>query len=278
MAGPGDATNRERLYAENAREGRVLGRDFTFYSGAATTPTSYTGNLVLGTSGDGPGAYLLDGVGPPIPDVAPCEEVVVASLVCDLVGDDLTVTLLYNAVAGDVYVLFNTGTAQLLKPTSVTPVVGGVEVVFDVTSPPTDAGSWSFKVMRAANPTGCFAVRSGCLVIAPVVCTISLTGISGDGVFPNVPLMPGDSGTVSLTGTGFLSGALTVTMPVAFGGPTSFTVDLVTVIDDSNMDIDFTTVVGETGQWGVRVELASDPTCFDEIGFVLDEGVVVAVA
>lgn len=273
MAGPGDAGGREELYTERGQNGIVLAREFAFYPGAPTIPDNFTGNLILGAQGNGPGAFLLDGIGPPIRETVACEDVVIESLVCNVVGDTLTVTALYNVLAGDIYVLFNTSTGQQLLPQSVTPVVGGVDIVFDVTSPPADEGAWSFKVMRLANPKGCFFVKPNCFVIAPVVCLITLTTLTGDGVFPNPPLFPGNSGTVSLTGSGFLSGALTVTMPVAFFGFTPFTVDLVTVIDDNNMDIDFTSVLGEDGQWGVRIELTSDPTCFDEIGFVFDEGV-----
>ena len=271
MAGPGDAAGREELYTERGQNGIVLARAFAFYPGAPTIPTSFVGNLILGVQGNGPGAYLLDGIGPPIRETTPCEDIIINGVVCTLVGDTLTVTALYNVLAGDIYILFNTTTGQVLQPTSVTPVVGGVDVVFDVTSPPAAPGAWSFKIMRVANPKDCFFVKPNCHVI--VGCTISLLTLTGDGVDPNPPIFAGNSGTVALTGSGFLSGPLTVTIPVSFGDPGPFTVDVVNIIDDSNMTIDFTTIPANNTECGVRIELASDPTCFAEIGFVLDEGI-----
>jgi len=268
-----NAVARSKLYLERGQNGVVINREFAFYSGKATQPNSFTGNLILGTGTNGPGANLIDGIGPPIVERQPCEEILVESIVCDLVGDTLTVTVIYNVLPGDIYVLFNTSTGQQLVPVSVTPIGGGVDVVFDVTSPPADAGSWTFKTMRVANPKNCFFVKSNCVVVAGSVCLITLLTLVGDGVPPNPALFPGNPGTVSLTGAGFLSGALTVTIPPVFGGFTPFTVDLVTIIDDNTMDIDFTSDPFEMGQWGVRVELTADPMCFAEIGFVIDEGI-----
>jgi hypothetical protein len=271
-----DRQDRQQLYLERGRNGVVLQREFGFFPGAPTVPTSFTGNLALGSHSGGPGDYILNGVGPPIREAVPCESVEVESILCEIATngtDTLVVTVLYNVFPGDIYVLFNTSTGQQVTPTTVTPIVGGIVATFPAESPPLDPGAWSFKIMRLANPKDCFFVKANCLVLAPVVCTLTLLTLTGDGVFPNPPLFPGDSGTVALTGTGFLSGALNVTIPAAFGGPTPFTVDVVNIIDDSNMTIDFTSVVGEDGQWGVRVELASDPTCFAEIGFIIDEGI-----
>lgn len=279
MAGPGDAADREKLYTERGQNGVVLGRRFAFYSGAPTVPDSFTGNLALGAYANGAGASIIDGIGPPIEEVVPCEEVVVESITCD-VFDDLNVTVLYNVLPDDIYILFNTSTGQVLKPLSVTPIVGGVVVVFDDDSPPADAGSWSFKIMRAANPAACFFVKGGCLVIAGAVCDIEITDMTGDGVFPpGPPLFPGTSGTVAVTGSGFLSGGpVTVTMPRAPGPPgPDITVDLVVIIDDNNMTVDFTTP-GVDGFYGLTVTLDSDPLCTDSIGLDFGEPQVAAIA
>ena len=156
---------RAKLYLERGQNGVVLNREFAFYSGKATQPNSFIGNLILGTTTNGPGANLIDGIGPPIVEREPCEEIIVESIICDLVGDILTVTFLYNDLPGDIYVLFNTSTGQQLAPVSVTPLLGGgVDVVFDVTSPPADAGAWTFKTMRLATPKRCFYVKPNCAV------------------------------------------------------------------------------------------------------------------
>lgn len=160
-----NAAARAQLYRERGVNGVVLNREFAFFPGAATIPNSFTGNLVLGGATGGPGANLLDGIGPPILDVEPCEDLVVESILCVLIGDTLNVTVTYNVLPGDIYVLFNTTTGQQLLPVSVVPFGGGAVASFDLTSPPADGGSWSFKIMRVANPRVCFFVKANCAAI-----------------------------------------------------------------------------------------------------------------
>ena len=272
MAGPGNAKDREELYTERGRNGVVLGRLFAFYSGKGTTPTSYTGNLALGSHSNGAGAFLIDGIGPPIETVVSCEEIVVVSIECE-VFDDLNVTVLYNVLPDDIYVLFNTSTGQILQPLSVTPIVGGVIVLFDDESPPADPGAWSFKIMRATNPTGCFFVKSNCLVIAGAVCLLTITDMVGDGVFPNFPLIPGSVGhSITLTGTGFLSGGPLVVVFENTSPPFNpLDITLVTIIDDTSLTIDFDARDGgfpaSDGFYAVRITLVDDPACEATIGF-----------
>lgn len=167
MTEKNDAATREELYAERGRNGVVLGRSFTFYSGTPTTPTNFTGNLLLGAHSNGAGANLLNGVGPTIETAVPCEDIIIESISCEL-GEEgvLHVMVAYNLLSDDIYALFNTDTGQMLTPLSANVVGGEIDLVFNVSSPPADVGAWSFKIMRLANPAVCFFVQPTCTVTA----------------------------------------------------------------------------------------------------------------
>ena len=69
MTGPStraDDIARTKLYLGSAEQGTVFGRKFSFYSGSPTTPVSFTGNQILGVGSNGPGANIIDGIGPPL--------------------------------------------------------------------------------------------------------------------------------------------------------------------------------------------------------------------
>jgi len=167
-----------------------------------------------------------------------------------------------------VYVLFNTTDGTTLPIISVTPVVGGVEVVFNDNVPPATPGSYTFKIIRAGN-IKCFATRPNIFQIAPVVCLLTITDMVGD-LFAT----PGALGlTVTLTGTGFLSGGpLIVGFENQIFPFNPLDILLVTVISDVMLDIDFNATDGgpasasPTGFYGVRITLADDPTCEATIG------------
>lgn len=280
-----DANARAQLYLSRGQTGSYINEELIFYPGGGTIPPSFTGNLALGVNTNGPGADLLNGIVPFQAPVEPCDAIVVTSVACEVAvngGDVLIVTILYNVEEGDIYSLFNTSTGQVLLPESVTPIVDGVQVAFDVTSPPADPGAWSFKVARESNPTVCFFVKSNCYVIQDVVCTLTITDMTGDGVPPNPLIFPGTlDNTVSLTGTGFLSGTLNVSILQVFGGPpgTPLPIDMVTVIDDNNLDIQFDTFGDSDGAYGVVISLDEDPMCEAMIGFeILEPQIFIAAA
>jgi len=163
-----NALSRTRLYRERGQNGVVLSRGFSFYSGKPTIPNSYTGNLLLGASTGGPAAYLLEGVVPLVEEQV-CEPIDIELIACEISvngGDELRVTVTYNLLSDDIYILFNTVTGQRLSPTAVNPDTDTVQAFFNVTSPPADPGPWSFKIMRSSNPGGCFFVQPNCYVIA----------------------------------------------------------------------------------------------------------------
>ena len=269
MAGinPEQEAARLAYYQSRRKVGRYLNRDLSFYPGAPTIPQSFTGNLMLVAGGTGPGAKILNGINPFVPEPLPCEDPIITSLVVGLF-DDLNITVLYNVEPGDVYIMFNTTDGTTLPIISVTPIVDGVTVVFDDDSPPATPGSYTFKIIRAGN-LDCFATRSNVFQIAPAVCLIEITSMTGDGVFPpGPPIFPGTPGqSVALVGAGFLSGALTVTIINTSPPFNTFLPTLVTVIDDNNMTVDFDAPFFD-GFYDVRVELTADPTCFDEIGSI----------
>ena len=273
------AAARARLYLERAQIGQVFARTLAFYSGAPTEPTSFTGNLVLGTHSGGVGAALIDGIGPPIEEVVPCDEPDIFDISVVFGADNVFVTVTYeNQLPDDVYILFNTTTGQSFGAVSFMQTPPTVLITFPDNDdlPP---GLYSLKILRADN-ADCFAVRKGIFIIAaPVVCTINIAGWSGDGIFPNPFLNPGDTDlTVAVTGTGFLNGPLTVTIfPVLFA-TNNLNIDSVIVADDNNLTVQFDADPVETGTYAIRIELTADPSCFDEYGTVfLEDVVVVAV-
>jgi len=262
MAGinPEQEAARLAYYQSRRKVGRYLNRNLSFYSGAPSIPQSFTGNLLLVAGGTGPGAKILNGIEPFVPTPLPCEEPIITSLVT-AIGDDLSVTVLYNVEPGDVYVLFNTSDGTTLPILSVIPVVGGVVVTFDDDSPPATPGSYTFKIIRAGN-LDCFTTRSNVFQIFPAVCLIVVTGMSGDGVFPNFPLIPGSLGhSVTVTGSGFLAGPLTITIVNNFPPFNTLIPTLITVVDDNTITIDFDAPFSD-GFYEVTVALTSDPTCF----------------
>jgi hypothetical protein len=270
MAGPSTIANdiaRTKLYLGSAEQGTVFGREFSFYSGAPTTPVSFTGNQILGAASDGPGANIIDGIGPVL-DATVCSEPTL-TVVSVVLGDPIVITVAFEGIQpGDVFVLFNLS-GDSYGPSSITPTFGGLELTFpDESLLP--AGTYSLKVIRDNN-LECFDVESNIYTITGTVCAISITDLTSPTGFPVIPPgppgFPGGSFTVDLVGAGFLSGPLTVTIGPNFFPPNDTIIpDSVTVIDDNNMSIDFTGNFN-SGIYGVTVALTADPTCFAQIGY-----------
>lgn len=266
----GNTTDRAILYLNRAEDDLVFGRPLAFYPGEPTIPNSFTGNLALGANTNGPGAFLLDGIGPPIEIPLDCDEpiIIIDSVV---IGDDnLFITVQFSNIEGDdIFVLFGSN-GVAYSPSNVQATEDGWQLTFpdpDLIPP----GVYNLKVIREGN-LECFAISYGVYTQVAPACDIEVTDMVGDGVFPNPPLSPGDTdATVTISGSGFLSGPLTVTITPFFGGPNPLNVDSVAVGDDNTLTVQFDADPFQTGTYGVRVELTSDPTCFGEIGFDFGE-------
>ena len=262
-------------YLSRRKIGSYLNRALSFYPGAPTIPTNFIANKTTYiNNGLGPGAKILNGIEPFVPEPLPCDEPVIESLVVGVFGD-LHVTVLYNVEPGDIYVMFNTSDGTFLPIISVTPIVGGVNVIFNDDSPPATPGAYTFKILRADNAE-CFVIRASIFTVAPVVCEIEIDSWTGDGIppppFTFVP--PGTPGlTATVIGSGFLPGPLTVVLENAFPPFNNLDITLVTVIDDNTLTINWNATDGgpvspaPDGNYGVRISLTDDPTCFDEFGF-----------
>jgi hypothetical protein len=267
---PDEAQARIAYYQERRKLGAYLNNPLYFYPGAATVPQSFTGNLIAYGGGNGPGAKIINGIGPAIPAPPPCDEPIITSLIINAAAPDiLNMDVEYNVLPGDIYFVFNVPTGQVLYPQSVTPIAGGVQVEFDMTSPPADGGSWTFKIIRA-DDEACFAIRSGVYVTAAAGCALEVTDLSSPTGFPVSP--PGPPGFpfgsffgIEVTGSGFTTGPLAVTLINNFPPNNTIVASAVNVIDDNNLTFDFTGD-GTSGLYAVRVTLISDPTCFAEIG------------
>lgn len=277
---PADAATleaRTRLYLSRAQSGTVRDNPLAFYSGKATVPNSFTGNLALGVSSDGPGANLLDGVSPPIVDPVPCDEPLISEVQVTLLDDNVRVRVTYTNPdpETDVYVLFVPGSGVNVAPLSVSPGPGPDQVtLFFPDAEVLPGGLYTLKVMRASDPTRCFSTRANVLTIESFVCTLEITDMTGDGVSPNPALFPGSTdNVVSLTGTGFLSGTVSAQILQVFGGPpgTPLNIDSVNVIDDNNLTIQFDTFLDSDGGYGVVLTIDEEPTCTAMIGFEIFE-------
>jgi hypothetical protein len=262
------ASARAQLYQQTAKIGRVLNRTFAFYNGAPMG-NSFTGNQALGVTSGGVGAALINGIGPPLVAAVPCDTPTIFSVVILFLDDNVRLTITYsNPQPDDIFVLFNSaGQSFKGSPPSMTGP-NEVEILFpDVDRLP--AGVYSLKILRASSPTTCFSVRNNIFLVEGTVCTLAVDGWSGNGVspFPPPPLIPGETdNVVSVTGSGFLSGPLTVTIFAILGGPDNLNIASVNVIDDNNLDVQFDADPVQTGVYAVRVELTDDAACFGEYG------------
>lgn len=268
---PNTAAARSQIFLQSARIGRVFNRTFAFYAGNPVA-SSFTGNLVLGGTSGGAAAALINGAGPPIVTPIPCDEPTISAVEVTFLPDNVQVVVTYDSpLPDDIYVLFNSG-GESFGPLSA--IQTGADEVTLLFADDEDlaAGLYSLKILRAADPVNCFSVRRGIFNIESFVCTIAVTGWSGPGISPNPPLTSGTNDVVaSVTGSGFLSGPLTVTIFPFLGGPSNLNIDSVTVFDDNNLDVQFDTDAVETGSYAVRVELTADPTCFDQYGEMFGE-------
>jgi hypothetical protein len=272
MANPDEQQERIAYYQSRVQVGPYLDKLYSFFPGQPTLPNNQTANkAVYVGDGSGPGAKILNGIHPFVPPVLPCDEVIITDLQIVFPDPALFISIVWNLLPGDIISLFNTSTGQVLAPVSVSPIVGGLEVEFDMTSPPATGGSWSLKIARATN-LDCFAVRNDIFQLTGAVCSLSITDLTSPTGFPVIPPgppgFPGGSFTVDLVGVGFLSeGPVTVTIgPNLFPPNDTIIPTLVTITDDNNMSLDFTGNFN-SGVYGVTVALTADPTCFAQIGY-----------
>jgi len=275
---PADEQARIDYYQSREQVGAYLSKLYSFFPGQPTIPNNATANKAIYiNNGRGPGDKILNGITPFVPEALPCDEVIITDLGVVFADPSLFVSLVYNLMPpGDIITLFNTSTGQVLTPVGYSPIPGGVEVEFDMTSPPATAGLWSLKITRAEN-LDCFVVRSGIFQLTGPICALAVTGIGPPATPVSPPGPPGFPGGVGffieLTGVGFLTGPLTIEVITVFGFPTTLVGYSIIVIDDTSLTFLFDGD-GTEGFYGVRVSLTADPTCFGEIGFSGPPGIV----
>lgn len=278
MAATDPATRlaREQFYLSRVRTGRYLDRTLRFFPGATTVPTNFTGNLLLGGA-NGIGSDIINGI-TARPVVVPCAEIVVFSVTPSSFapGDGIVVvSVTYSGadVANDIYMFFLPGTGTTIPVLSaISTGPDSVDLTIDV---PATAipGIYTLKILRAVDPAVCFGVRAGAVEILNL-CTLTVTGITGDGVFPGPPILAGTLGNgVSLTGSGFLGGPLLVTITNLFLPLNPLTVTLVIVVDDMNLNVIFDAVPPFNGSYTVTVQRTDIPACSATIGFIEVMGV-----
>lgn len=269
------AVNRTQFYLSRGTVTRYLDKKVTTYPGAPTIPNSATGNNVVYGGGNGVGAKLLPGVGPVIVPPLSCNEILISSVgppTSFNAGDGETVVpISYNEpLESDIYVVFQLGTGIQI-PVVDAEIVGAsdVELTLDLISS-LGGGAYALKIIRASDPKNCFTIRYNAFdVTAAAVCTLTITDMTGDGIFPSAPLSPGDlDNVISVTGTGFLDGTLTATIFQVFGDPpgTDLPIDLINVIDDNNLTIQFDTFGDSDGSYGLTLSVNEIPGCEATIG------------
>jgi hypothetical protein len=262
------AAARAQLYQQTAKNGRVFNRTLAFYNGAPVG-NSFTGNLALGVTSGGVGAALINGAGPPLGTQVPCDPPTILDLSIIYGDDNIFVIVEYsNPLPDDIFVLFSSA-GQSFKPSAVSPFGDALALTFPDGNLLPD-GLYSLKILRASDPTRCLAVRNGIFNISnEVACTISVTDMTSETGFPVVP--PGPPGfplgtfTISLVGTGFLSGALTLEIINQFPPFNTLLPTSIIVADDNSLQFDFMGD-GTDGLYAVRVSLTDDASCFDTIG------------
>ena len=249
MTGPSTASDnasRTQLYLGSAEQGIVFNRKMSFYSGSPTSPTSFTGNQILGVSSNGPGASIINGVGPVLTVPIPCNEVVVES-VSFLVFLEPPTTILqvsYNAQEDDILVMFipGTGTRMAFDFVTVTPGVG-LSAKLQSDPPP---GTYTLKIMRASDPVGCFYLQPNFYTVEGVVCTIDAGAWTLPGGVPFPPFIfgVGPPVAVEITGSGFLSCTIGVSVDLAGfpGPPPTQAVTSLVVVDDNTITFDVSRV------------------------------------
>lgn len=284
MARSNDAATRaarRHLYLSRAQNGTRLARTLAFYPGSPTIPNSYTGNLILGASSDGPAAHLIDGVGPPVADVVPCDRPLISDVEVDTEGANVTVVVMYANPDpdSDVYLLFSTTSSLSFTPLSVVEGPGLSQVT--LTFPDFalfGAGFYSLRIARASDPRTCLDVRGGLINVEGPTCTLELLLLEGDGVQGfALPIADGTTdNTVQITGAGFLDGPLTVQI-VGGDVPQTLNITNENIINDSTLELTFDAVGSEapdpaTGEYVVSVARDDLAECDAQIGtIVLDE-------
>lgn len=267
------AVNRSQFYLNRGVVTRYLDKKVTSYPGAPTIPNSSTGNNILQARGVGIGAKLLPGIGPVIPPTLACNEIIIEQVgppTSFTAGDgEVVVPIQYNdPLESDGYVIFQLGTGSTIRVTKAE-ITGPSTVELTLNIPSSlDAGSYALKVLRASDPKECFTIRYNAFDVEPgLVCTLTITDMSGDGVDSNI--FPGTlDNVVSVTGTGFLTGTLSATIFQFVGDPpgTDLPIDFITVIDDNNLTVQFDTFGDSDGSYALTLSVNELPGCEDTIG------------
>jgi len=273
MAGS-DEQERIAYYQSRKQVGPYLQRLYSFFPGQPTVPNNETANKAIYiNNGRGPGDKILNGITPFVPEPLPCDEVVLTNLSAVFVDPTLTVTIEWNLLPGDIITLFNTSSGQVLVPSLVTPILGGLSLEFDMTAPPVTAGLWSLKIARADN-LDCFAVRNGIFQFTGAVCAID----AGAWTFPGgVPFGGPVFGaglpiSVEITGSGFLSCPIGVSVDRdgLGGAPATQTVSSLVVVNDNLITFDVSRDgIMNFGTYLATVFCTDAPGCSDEADNIL---------
>lgn len=263
MADP-NAADRAGLYLGRARPGVVFGQEYSFYSGNPTIPNSFTGNLTLGATVSGPGAFLINGVGPVLMPPESCDEpVLIVQSVVDSPSSLVITIEISNLLPTDTLILFNNfGVA--LTPSNVQVIPGAVELTF----PGTDtlpAGTYALKAIRDGNPD-CFDIQYGVFTNSGDVCLLD-AGSWGFLMSPFPPVVSPGPVNTRITGSGFTSCTISVEVDLLFAvgpSPATLPVSSLVVVDDNN--ITFTvdgTAVFTPSVYEAVVSCDDNPGCED---------------
>lgn len=279
MAGS-DEQERIAYYQSREQVGPYLSKLYSFFPGQPTIPNNATANKAIYiNNGLGPGAKILNGITPFVPAELPCDEVIITNLQVAFVDPTLTISIVYNLMPpDDIITLFNTSTGQVLSPVAYLPIVGGIAVEFDVTSPPATVGSWSLKIARLSDPAKCFTVRNGIFQLAGAVCAIDAGAWTNPGgipfggfIFGVGPPLP-----VEIAGSGFLSCPIGVSVDRTggSGGPLTQTVSSLVVVNDNLITFDVSRdAITSSAAYLATVFCTDASGCSDEadnpIGFIV---------
>ena len=261
MADPNSA-ERARLYLSRAQQGTVFNREFNFYPGNATVPNSFTGNQALGASTNGPGAFIINGVGPVLV-AEECEEPVIV-LTNVVFGDDNVFIFIEmsNILPTDTFIIFNTS-GNAFAALSVSPSGGNWVLTFPGSDllPP---GTYALKVIREGD-LDCFAVEQNVFNISGGVCLIDAGPWTNPGGIPFFPIFfPGPIPT-EITGSGFTTCTIDVEVISMVAIVPTLPVIGLTVINDNllSFTVDGSASFPFGGIYQARVFCTDIPGCED---------------
>lgn len=232
MADPNSA-ERATLYLGRAQQGTVFNREFNFYPGSATVPNSFTGNQALGATSGGPGAFIINGIGPALVGEA-CDEPVI--LVTNVVfGDDNVFIFIEmsNVSPTDTFIIFNAN-GDAFKASNVSPSGGNWVLTFP-DSALLPSGSYALKVIREGD-LDCFDIEYNVFNIAGAVCAIDAGAWTFSGGVPFPPVVFPNPRATQIVGSGFTTCMISVQVNLLVSvGPSPGTLPVIglTVINDN---------------------------------------------